>query len=95
MRAITLHQAPPPLLIGERVNAQGSRKVKRLLLAEDYEGIVQVAREQVEAGAHVLDVCVARHRARGRSGADGRGGEAALDVRGISDHDRLHGARRR
>ena len=59
MRAITLHQDPPPLLIGERVNAQGSRKVKRLLLAEDYEGIVQVAREQVEAGAHVLDVCVA------------------------------------
>jgi 5-methyltetrahydrofolate--homocysteine methyltransferase len=33
--------------------------VKRLLLAEDYEGIVQVAREQVDAGAHVLDVCVA------------------------------------
>ncbi|MGH7623191.1 MAG: dihydropteroate synthase, partial [Gemmatimonadaceae bacterium] len=59
MRAITLHQDPPPLLIGERVNAQGSRKVKRLLLAEDYEGIVEVAREQVEAGAHVLDVCVA------------------------------------
>lgn len=59
MRAITLHQSPPPLLIGERVNAQGSRKVKRLLLAEDYEGIVQVGREQMEAGAHVLDVCVA------------------------------------
>jgi 5-methyltetrahydrofolate--homocysteine methyltransferase len=59
MRAITLHQDPPPLLIGERVNAQGSRKVKRLLLADDYEGIVQVAREQVDAGAHVLDVCVA------------------------------------
>jgi 5-methyltetrahydrofolate--homocysteine methyltransferase len=35
MRAITLHQDPPPLLIGERVNAQGSRKVKRLLLADD------------------------------------------------------------
>jgi 5-methyltetrahydrofolate--homocysteine methyltransferase len=59
MRAITLHQDPPPLLIGERVNAQGSRKVKRLLLAEDYEGIVEVARQQVDAGAHVLDVCVA------------------------------------
>ncbi|MGH7668027.1 MAG: dihydropteroate synthase, partial [Gemmatimonadaceae bacterium] len=59
MRATTLEQQPPPLLIGERVNAQGSRKVKRLLLAEDYEGIVQVAREQQEAGAHVLDVCVA------------------------------------
>ncbi|HEX5438449.1 MAG TPA: homocysteine S-methyltransferase family protein [Gemmatimonadaceae bacterium] len=59
MRAITLHQDPPPLLIGERVNAQGSRRVKRLLLADDYEGILGVAREQVESGAHVLDVCVA------------------------------------
>ena len=59
MRAITLHQDPPPLLIGERVNSQGSRKVKRLLLEEDYDGIVGVAREQVDAGAHVLDVCVA------------------------------------
>ncbi|HMC56206.1 MAG TPA: methionine synthase [Gemmatimonadaceae bacterium] len=59
MRAITLRQEPPPLLIGERVNSQGSRKVKRLLLADDYEGIVTVGREQVESGAHVLDVCVA------------------------------------
>ncbi|GAC1650268.1 MAG: methionine synthase [Gemmatimonadaceae bacterium] len=59
MRSTSLLQDPPPLLIGERVNAQGSRKVKRLLLADDYEGILEVAREQSEAGAHVLDVCVA------------------------------------
>ncbi len=59
MRAITLHQDPAPLLVGERVNTQGSRKVKRLLLADDYEGILEVAREQVDGGAHVLDVCVA------------------------------------
>jgi 5-methyltetrahydrofolate--homocysteine methyltransferase len=59
MRATDLRQDPPPLLIGERVNSQGSRKVKRLLLADDYEGIVDVAREQVDSGAHVLDVCVA------------------------------------
>jgi len=59
MRAITIHQDPPPLLVGERVNSQGSRKVKRLLLADDYEGIVDVAREQLDSGAHVLDVCVA------------------------------------
>ncbi|HZI40882.1 MAG TPA: homocysteine S-methyltransferase family protein, partial [Gemmatimonadaceae bacterium] len=59
MRATDLKQDPPPLLIGERVNSQGSRKVKRLLLADDYEGIVDVAREQVDSGAHVLDVCVA------------------------------------
>ncbi|MFL5578648.1 MAG: methionine synthase [Gemmatimonadaceae bacterium] len=59
MRAITLHQDPPPLLVGERVNSQGSRKVKRLLLADDYEAILEVARDQVDSGAHVLDVCVA------------------------------------
>ncbi|HYC51377.1 MAG TPA: methionine synthase [Gemmatimonadaceae bacterium] len=59
MRATTLRQEPAPLLIGERVNAQGSRKVKRFLLADDYEGVLEVAKEQVDSGAHVLDVCVA------------------------------------
>ncbi|MEP7347190.1 MAG: homocysteine S-methyltransferase family protein, partial [Gemmatimonadaceae bacterium] len=59
MRAITLHQDPAPLIVGERVNSQGSRKVKRLLLADDYEGILAVARDQAESGAHILDVCVA------------------------------------
>src|SRR6185503_6555392 len=51
MRATDFEQNPKPLLIGERVNAQGSRKVKRLLLAEDYEAIPDVARDQVESGA--------------------------------------------
>jgi 5-methyltetrahydrofolate--homocysteine methyltransferase len=59
MRAAALRQDPAPLLVGERVNTQGSRKVKRLLLADDYEGVLEVAREQAESGAHVLDVCVA------------------------------------
>jgi 5-methyltetrahydrofolate--homocysteine methyltransferase len=59
IRAVELHQEPRPLLIGERVNSQGSRKIKELLLAEDYEGIVRVGRGQVEGGAHALDVCVA------------------------------------
>ncbi|HJW82983.1 MAG TPA: homocysteine S-methyltransferase family protein, partial [Anaerolineae bacterium] len=59
MRAIPLRQDPPPMIVGERVNSQGSRKIKRLLLADDYDGILGVAREQVEGGAHTLDVCVA------------------------------------
>src|SRR5438552_540630 len=59
IRAVPLKQEPPPMIVGERVNAQGSRKVKRLLLADDYDGVVQVAREQVEGSAHVLDVSVA------------------------------------
>jgi len=59
IRATDLVQEPRPTMIGERVNAQGSRKVKRLLLDDDYDGILDVAREQTESGAHVLDVCVA------------------------------------
>ncbi len=59
MTATPMHQNPGPTLIGERVNSQGSRKVKRLLLAEDYDSIVQIAVEQVNSGAHMLDVCVA------------------------------------
>jgi len=59
MKAVSLDLKPRPLIVGERVNAQGSRKVKDLLLADDYPGIVRIAREQVEGGAHVLDVCVA------------------------------------
>ena len=44
---------------GERVNSQGSRKAKELLLADDYDGLVQIAEDQVTGGAHVLDLCVA------------------------------------
>lgn len=59
IRAATLHQNPKPLLIGERVNATGSRRIKRLLLNEDYDGVLAVAREQMDSGAHLLDVSVA------------------------------------
>jgi len=59
MTATPLVQEPRPTLVGERVNSQGSKKAKELLLADDYDGLVQVAEDQVEGGAHVLDVCVA------------------------------------
>ncbi len=45
-------------IIGERLNANGSRKFRELLLAEDWDGITQVAKDQVREGAHTLDVCV-------------------------------------
>jgi 5-methyltetrahydrofolate--homocysteine methyltransferase len=57
--AAPLVQDPRPTLVGERVNSQGSRKAKELLLADDYDGLAQIAEDQVEGGAHVLDVCVA------------------------------------
>ncbi|CAN5511162.1 methionine synthase [soil metagenome] len=57
--AAPLVQEPRPTLVGERVNYQGSKKAKELLLADDYDGLLQVAEDQVTGGAHVLDVCVA------------------------------------
>ena len=59
MSAISMRQDPPPTLLGERCNAQGSRKFKRLLLEEDYDGILEIAREQVDFGAHALDISCA------------------------------------
>ena len=46
------------LIIGERLNASGSKKVRELLNEEDWDGLVAVARGQVKENAHVLDVNV-------------------------------------
>ena len=59
IRAAAMQQDGTLTMIGERVNTLGSRKVKKLLLADDYDGVVEVAREQVDSGSHMLDVCVA------------------------------------
>ncbi|NNL59660.1 MAG: dihydropteroate synthase [Nitrosopumilus sp.] len=59
LKAVELKQIPAPLIIGERINTQGSRKAKQLVLNDDYDGLVDLARVQVEDGAHCLDVCVA------------------------------------
>jgi len=46
------------LIIGERLNASGSKKVRELLAEEDWDGLVAVGRSQVKENAHVLDVNV-------------------------------------
>ncbi len=46
------------LIVGERCNASGSRAFKRLLEAEDWDGMVSLAKQQVREGSHVLDVNV-------------------------------------
>lgn len=46
------------LIVGERLNASGSKKVRELLTGEDWDGLVAVARSQVKEGAHILDVNV-------------------------------------
>jgi 5-methyltetrahydrofolate--homocysteine methyltransferase len=59
LKAVDLLQNPPPLIIGERLNAQGSKKAKECVLNDNYEELVKLARDQIEDGAHCLDVCVA------------------------------------
>ena len=49
----------PPVLVGERCNASGSKKFKQMLEKNDYDAMVNLAKEQVSEGAHILDVNVA------------------------------------
>ncbi len=46
------------LIVGERLNASGSKKCRDMLNAEDWDGLVALARSQVKEGAHILDVNV-------------------------------------
>ncbi|MCC7077887.1 MAG: methionine synthase [Acidimicrobiia bacterium] len=55
---VPLAQDTSFLVIGERANAQGSKKFRELLEADDVDGMVDVGREQVKEGAHLIDVCV-------------------------------------
>ena len=63
--ASSLYQAapfqtnPPPVLIGERTNANGSKMFRDLLVKEDWEAMVAMGKDQVREQAHMLDICVA------------------------------------
>jgi 5-methyltetrahydrofolate--homocysteine methyltransferase len=46
------------LIVGERVNASGSKKMRDLLNAEDWDGLVALGKDQEREGAHILDVNV-------------------------------------
>jgi 5-methyltetrahydrofolate--homocysteine methyltransferase len=59
LKAVDLVQIPAPLIIGERLNTQGSKKAKKLVLSDDFDGLIDLGREQVNDGAHCIDVCVA------------------------------------
>ncbi len=56
--AVSMHQETSFLIVGERCNTNGSRKFKRLVAEDDVDGLLAIATEQVNEGAHVLDVCV-------------------------------------
>ena len=46
------------LLIGERTNANGSKRFRTAMLEGDWDTCVEIGREQIKEGAHILDVCV-------------------------------------
>ena len=46
------------VMIGERTNITGSARFRRLIREDDYEAAVEVARQQVDGGANILDVCM-------------------------------------
>lgn len=56
---VNLENVKRPCVIGERLNAQGSKKTKELILDKNYHELLQVANEQSESGSAILDVCVA------------------------------------
>ncbi|CAN5760171.1 methionine synthase [soil metagenome] len=56
--AVPFRQDTSFLVVGERTNANGSKKFREAMLADDWETCVAMAKDQVKEGAHVLDVCV-------------------------------------
>ncbi|KAA0216987.1 MAG: methionine synthase [Leptolyngbya sp. PLA3] len=56
--AVEYRQDQSFLIIGERCNASGSKKFCELLEAEDWDGMVSMARQQMREGSHLLDVNV-------------------------------------
>jgi len=56
---VPLKQEPAPLIIGERTNANGSRKFRDLLALDDYDALTAMGKDEVHEGAHMIDVCTA------------------------------------
>jgi 5-methyltetrahydrofolate--homocysteine methyltransferase len=55
---VTYHQDRSVLLVGERTNANGSKKFREAMLAGDWDTCIAIGRDQIKEGAHILDVCV-------------------------------------
>lgn len=57
--SVPTHIKPPPVLVGERCNASGSKQFNKLLDKNDFDAMVNMAKDQIKEGAHILDVSVA------------------------------------
>ena len=58
-QAVPFRQDTSYLAIGERSNANGSKKFREAMQEARWDGCVEMAREQIREGAHLLDVCIA------------------------------------
>jgi 5-methyltetrahydrofolate--homocysteine methyltransferase len=56
--SVTYQQDRSVLMVGERTNANGSKKFRDAMLEGDWDACVAIGRDQIKEGAHVLDVCV-------------------------------------
>ncbi|TCS95818.1 methionine synthase [Hazenella coriacea] len=59
MEPLFFEEENRPILVGERTNAIGSRKFKRLIIEGKVEEAAEIARKQVKGGAQVIDICLA------------------------------------
>ena len=57
-QSVPFRQDTSYLSIGERTNANGSKAFREAMLAQDWEACLEIAREQIRDGAHLLDLCV-------------------------------------
>ncbi|SEM54302.1 methionine synthase [Streptacidiphilus jiangxiensis] len=57
-QSVPFRQDTSYLAIGERTNANGSKKFRESMIAGDWQACVDIAREQIREGAHLLDLCV-------------------------------------
>lgn len=73
--AVPFDQDASFLVIGERTNANGSKAFREAMLAADYDKCLEIAKDQVRDGAHLLDLCI------DYVGRDGAGDMAELASR--------------
>ncbi|MBI3565672.1 MAG: methionine synthase [Elusimicrobia bacterium] len=59
MESLSLDEDRRPLIVGERTNVIGSKKFKELIVSGQTEAASEIARHQVRAGAHIVDLCLA------------------------------------
>ncbi len=66
---LDLERAPKPVIIGERLNTQGSKKTRAFAIENNYTELYQIALEQQQQGSTLLDICMAANEIEDEAGA--------------------------